>query len=372
VHSPEWGPAGELALTYDSSQNSDGVGSQLQRIYGFWAASRHLDVKYVHTPIERVGYQGLMPLLTGTLAPDFADRLNAFFTLPSDDFDLEHCDTVVIHTLTLERVEARREQAATAGRSILLKACTPLGYTDHVPEVCARIIEVSPYRRYHPSGPLRVCVHLRRGDNSVSGRADRDERLLPNGYYLRILATLVAELERQGLPFVVRVHTEVPPEVVTLQPGTPGIYFRLDDAGTIDPAEFALEEFDVVPNLTVVANADPMEVMDDIPTRNNAQRSDQRRTGRPRSRAHPRHTSTRSHLPRGTRNQVRLIPQRFVNQVPGPVRLILRPIAEVGVQGDHRRGVAQRELHYLDVGAAEDQRRGEVVPEQVVGAGPGR
>jgi hypothetical protein len=77
---------------------------------------------------------------------------------------------------------------------------------------------------------------------------------------------LVAELERQGLPFVVRLHTEMPPEVVTLQPGTPGIYFRLDEPGTIDPAEFALEEFDVIPNLTVVANADPMEVMDDFAT----------------------------------------------------------------------------------------------------------
>ncbi|HEY1973169.1 MAG TPA: hypothetical protein VGH89_34825 [Pseudonocardia sp.] len=54
-------------------------------------------------------------------------------------------------------------------------------------------------------------------------------------------------------------------------------------------------------------------VLEDIPTPGDAQRSDQQRKGRPRSRAHPRHTSTRSHLPRGTRNQVRLIPQRRVN-----------------------------------------------------------
>jgi hypothetical protein len=258
-------PAGELAVTYDSS-NSDGVGSQLQRIYGLWALSRGLGVKYVHTPIERVGYQGLMPLLTGSLAPDFADRFNAFFTLPSDDFNTEHCDKVMVHTLTQERVEAYRERAVATGRSVLLVANTPLGYTDRVPAACSRVLEVSPYRRYHPSGPFRVCVHLRRGDNSFSGRSDRDERLLPNRYYLRVLATLVEELDRQGLPFVVRVHTEVPPKAVTLQPGTPGIYFRLDEPGTIDPAEFALEEFDAVPNAFVVANADPMEVIDDFAT----------------------------------------------------------------------------------------------------------
>jgi hypothetical protein len=111
-----------------------------------------------------------------------------------------------------------------------------------------------------------VCVHLRRGDNSFTGRPDRDDRLLSNRYYLRVLATLVEELEQQGLPFVVRVHTEVPPGPVTLQPGAPGIYFRLDEPGTIDPAEIALEEFDAVPNVEVVANADPMEVLDDFAT----------------------------------------------------------------------------------------------------------
>lgn len=258
--------AGELAITFDSASVTDGVGSQLQRIYGLWAASRDLGVKYVHTPIERVGYQGLMPLLDGTLAPDFADRFNAVFTLPSDDFDVDGCERVTIHTLTREAVEAHRERAAAAGRSVLLAAGTPLGYTDLVPESCSRLRDVSPYRHHRPSGPLRVCVHLRRGDNSFTGRPDRADRLLPNSYYLRVLATLVEELERQGLPFVVRVHTEVPPRTVTIQPGTPGIYFRLDEPGTIDPAELALEEFAAVPNATVVANADPMDVLDDFAT----------------------------------------------------------------------------------------------------------
>src|SRR5207249_92477 len=78
---------GEVAVTYDNS-STDGVGSQLQRIYGLYALSRALHVKYVHTPLGRVGYQGLMPLLTGHLDPDFAVRYNAFFSLPSDDFDL--------------------------------------------------------------------------------------------------------------------------------------------------------------------------------------------------------------------------------------------------------------------------------------------
>ena len=55
-------PRVELAVTYDQN-GRDGLGSQLQRIYGLYALSRALDLKYVHTPLGHVDYQGLMPLL---------------------------------------------------------------------------------------------------------------------------------------------------------------------------------------------------------------------------------------------------------------------------------------------------------------------
>jgi hypothetical protein len=43
----------------------------LQRVYGLYARSRALNIKYVHTPLGRVDYQGLMPLLAGHAEPDF-------------------------------------------------------------------------------------------------------------------------------------------------------------------------------------------------------------------------------------------------------------------------------------------------------------
>ena len=84
---------GEVAVTYDQNA-ADGVGAQLQRIYGLYALSRALDIKYVHTPLGRVDYQGLMPMLTGRTDPDFVTRYNAFFSLPSDDFDVDGCERV--------------------------------------------------------------------------------------------------------------------------------------------------------------------------------------------------------------------------------------------------------------------------------------
>jgi hypothetical protein len=105
---------------------------------------------------------------------------------------------------------------------------------------------------------------LRRGDNSVSGRSDHGDRLLPNSFYLGVCRTLLAALRELGMAHVIRMHTEVPPRAYTLYPGDPGLYFQLDRPGTIDPATYALEDFADLPGLEIVANVDALEVLDDF------------------------------------------------------------------------------------------------------------
>jgi Uncharacterised nucleotidyltransferase len=251
---------GEVAVTYDQG-NTDGVGAQLQRIYGLYALSRGLHIKYVHTPLGRVGYQGLLPLLAGRTDPDFAARYNAFFSLPSDDFDLEGCERVRVHYLDEDKVEHYREHAAATGRPVLLEAHEPYGYTDRHPAAYQALRAVSPYRGYRATGPIRVCIHLRRGDHMV-----QRQRGLPNAYYVRACSAVVDVLRQQGAPFVVRLHTEVPPRPYTLHPGISGLYLRLDEPATIDPAEHALEDFQALPNLEMVLNVEPREALDDFAT----------------------------------------------------------------------------------------------------------
>src|SRR5262249_27132206 len=176
---PSTQTVGEVAVTYDPF-TTDGVGSQLLRIYGLYALSRALHVKYVHTPIGLVGYQGFLPLLTGRNDPDFTARYNAFFSLPSDDFDLESCERVRIHILDEATVERYREHAAATRRPVLLQAIHHYGYTDYHPAAFHALRAVSPYRGHRAAGPVRVCIHLRRGDNNVPTRTDTEQRLLPN------------------------------------------------------------------------------------------------------------------------------------------------------------------------------------------------
>jgi len=262
---PSTRTGGEVAVTYDQT-TTDGVGSQLFRIYGLYALSRALDVKYVHTPIGLVGYQGFLPLLTGRSDPDFTARYNAFFSLPSDEFDLASCERVRIHILGGDTVERYRQHAAATGRPVLLQAIHHYGYTHWHPEVFQVLRAVSPYRGYRATGPVRVCIHLRRGDNSVPTRTDGENRLLANSYYLRVCGTVLDALRQHGAPFVVRLHTEVPPRRYTLYPDTPGLYFWLDQPATVDPSDYTLEEFEALPNLEMVINVEAREALDDFAT----------------------------------------------------------------------------------------------------------
>jgi hypothetical protein len=257
---------GEVAVTYENETTTDGVGAQLLRIYGLYALSRSLHVKYVHTPLGRVGYQGFLPLLTERPDPDFVARYNAFFSLPSDEFDLESCERVRIHVLRRETVDHYRERAAATGRPVLLQAIHHYGYTDHHPAAFHALRAVSPYRRHRPAGPMRVCIHLRRGDVSVPGRTDGRMRLLPDAYYLRVCGAVLGALRDQGAPFVVRLHTEVPPRRYTLYPDTPGLYFWLDRPATVDPSDYGLEPFATLPNLETVLNVEAREAIDDFAT----------------------------------------------------------------------------------------------------------
>jgi len=256
---------GEVAVTYDQNA-ADGVGAQLQRIYGLYALSRALDIKYVHTPLGQVDYQGFMPLLAGRTDPDFATRYNAFFSLPSDDFDFDGCERLLVPYPNEKRVEHYRQYAAATGHPVLLQAHEPYGYTDRHPEAYLALRTVSPYREFRPEGPIRICLHVRRGDISVPGREDGYRRLLPNAYYLRTCGAVVNALRQQRASFVVRLHTEMPPRSYTLHPGLSGMFFHLNEPSTLDPAAYALEEFEVLPNLEMVLNVEPREALDDFAT----------------------------------------------------------------------------------------------------------
>ena len=76
--------AAKLVLTYSNTALTDGVGAQLHRIYGIYAISRLLGVPYLHSPLARVGYQGLAALEANAADPAFHHEFNDLFHIRSD------------------------------------------------------------------------------------------------------------------------------------------------------------------------------------------------------------------------------------------------------------------------------------------------
>ena len=84
----------------------------------------------------------------------------------------------------------------------------------------------------------------------------RDPRLLSNAYYLRACEAVVNALQEQPVPFVVRLHTEAPSRPCVVYPGRLG-FVDVNEPSTLNSAARSLEEFKVLPNLTIVLNVGP-------------------------------------------------------------------------------------------------------------------
>ena len=63
-----------------------------------------------------------------------------------------------------------------------------------------------------------------------------------------------------------RLHSELPTRRYALYPNSPGLYFEPEQPLTIDPADYALEDFDVLPGLEMVFNAEPLDALRDFAT----------------------------------------------------------------------------------------------------------
>ena len=245
-----------IALTYANDKLMDGAGAQLQRIYGIYAVSRYLHVPYFHTPIKKIGYQGLAELEKNAAAPHMEDKWNRVFTIPSD-IELPK-DTIVrfIDTPTAEDIAGYKSEAEKKNQFYLLQIVLPYKITDKDPEIYRALRNVSPFHAAR-SNIFRIAIHVRRGDEFVIA----SDRMLPNSYYVASTMKVVQALKQLEIPFVCELYTEVAskPFVVTSQ--TQGIQGSVSKPVVIDPKMNHLEDFDVIPNLKKCINLDPIETL---------------------------------------------------------------------------------------------------------------
>jgi len=245
-----------LAVTYANDRMQDGAGAQLQRIYGIYALSRELGIPYVHTPLEEIGYHGLMALQDNAPSSDLLPECNRVFDIPSD---IELPEAMVVHEMQdadIGAIEALRDAAGDDPSFHLVRICLPYPLTEHDPETYRHVKAISPFP-YRRSKVFRLAIHVRRGEQI----ALKSGRMLPNEYYISCALKFQDVLRRLDIPFVCELYTEVATKTFQVTPRHHGIDERISANMTYEPGLSRVEEFDVLPNVERFINTDPIETL---------------------------------------------------------------------------------------------------------------
>lgn len=245
-----------VALTYANDRHMDGAGAQLQRIYGIYAISRFLKLPYIHSPLKKIGYQGLSALESNSAAADFEVEYNRVFNIPSD---IELPENPVIHDTTHADIGLMRSLQIGAKHNKefnLVRILYPYAMTDQHPEMYRHVKAISPFRRTN-SGPFRLALHVRRGEHLALS----SDRMLPNSYFVSCALRIIEALRKLDISFVCELYTEVPTKAFIVTPQHHGIVERISADVLVDPQMNRLEDFDVIPNLVRFINGDPIETL---------------------------------------------------------------------------------------------------------------
>jgi hypothetical protein len=262
-----FGPHKHLVLTYDNTRH-DGVGAQLHRIYGIYSISRLLGASYFHAPLAGVGYQGLAALEGNAGDPEFHHAFNDLFQITSDAVPADDWQTIDLPSISLavfQQLAAMFDPDKTDGRPSLVRLVMPFGIADRFPDCYDVCKEISPFASpasVREGRPLRVAIHVRRGELLVLDSA----RMLPNGYYIRVAQQIALILEALEIDYQIELHTEVPSTEFTVQPEHHGISHRITDPVVVSPEMWRLDEFGVLPRLVHCVNERAVECIRQLAT----------------------------------------------------------------------------------------------------------
>jgi hypothetical protein len=255
----------KLVLTYDNAALTDGVGAQLQRIYGIYAISRLLGAGYLHTPIGRVDYQGLAALEAGVIDPAFPDAFNALFHIPSDVGVTSEFHPVTVRDISVDVVQQFADlfdSGGTGRRPILARLALPYGISDRWPDCHEVCTAVSPFASPVLDGrPLRIALHVRRGELL----AIDDGRMLPNRYYVNVARAVAGALDRRRIAYRIELWTEVPAGEFVVRPDDRN-FNQLRAPVVVNAEMSSLEDFDELPNLVHCINGRTIDCLRGLAT----------------------------------------------------------------------------------------------------------
>lgn len=246
-------PGRWLFLTYDDSRLTDGGGNQALRITAIKAVSALFNIGYRHTPISRIDNHGVAALAGEPIEPTRLAAWNHLVAFRSTHRLRSPAEVVQVDTLRLAHLFHYRRLSAARKQQIILSIAIPYPVIDFFPQ--AYDLARSHPQPSCPRSPLRIALHVRRGDLMWT----HSERLLPIEYYLVVTQRIVTILESLNLQYVCELYSEELSNALTLQPGDHGISPDSKTAVVLDPGSSDLKVLDAIPRLAKFINHDPVD-----------------------------------------------------------------------------------------------------------------
>ena len=264
-----------LTFTYDSLRGNDGTGAQLQRIFGIYAFTKLLGVKYLHSGIENLMIHSLDPFQNEEELKKYLKKVNETFNLPSSEGIPKKFD---------EKYHINRINLAVFGkyyfRSFLFRKNILVGVLNPYP-----LVELYPKSYLHVQkifannlkqnatfGELKnIVIHIRRGSNGADLLpGELAPRMLPNRYYVTLMKEILSKYGMAGEKMNLLIITDAPKEDITYRPieSQVGLWLtepRLEMGSiSIKGESFSDFESDSISKIEVIHGGDPLDAIEQM------------------------------------------------------------------------------------------------------------
>jgi hypothetical protein len=260
-----------IFLTYWNTEHTDGYGAQLQRILGIYAIAKAYKLEYIHTPVLKLGSQGLNAIKDDKFDDSMADRCEASFRLPSSikynpRNRIQHRYVKYINPEELKKLVD--ESNSLYYQDLVVHILYSHVMIDENPDRYLPHLNTKALYRWQGeksrrSSKLRIAVHVRRGDlHFINPKA-----MLPNEYYIDIMKKISQSLKSLKVVHVFELYSEKS-ETFTVYPGDKMLGDNVIKEPFVMDSEKLdkFEEFDQIQPLEKYFNLETIETLKRLST----------------------------------------------------------------------------------------------------------
>ena len=247
-------------LTYDNLAKQDGVGAQLQRIFGIYSISMKLRIPYFHSKILETIEERAHNAESAADLIEFLGQVNDYFGLPSVILPSKFRD-IKVHNMTVKKLAKIVIGAYLRQENILVRICLPFGILEKYPDwyeyAGKEIRRLKPQIESKPKN--QIVVHIRYGYKPITGaNKGSAPRFLPLSYYPLALSELL-KVENLDPSIPILIQTDIPKESGSWRPFQEERISELHEIGyEVSDNKFVFETIDLqteyfsgFPNVTV-------------------------------------------------------------------------------------------------------------------------